>query len=64
MLNPIVNYLKESRAELNKVSWPKREEVVRLTLVVLAVSLLTAFYLGLLDSLLLKATEFIVANKK
>ncbi len=42
-------YLKDVRAEMKHVSWPTRRQAVTYTLVVIAVSLATAIYLGLLD---------------
>lgn len=47
--NPVVKYLRETRGELNKVTWPTREESQRLTLIVLGVTALMAVFLGLLD---------------
>jgi preprotein translocase subunit SecE len=43
------NYFKEVRAEMKHVSWPTRRQAVVYTVVVIAVSLVTAVYLGLLD---------------
>ena len=42
-------YLNESWAELKKVAWPTRETVVRLTLLVIAVSIVVGVYIGVLD---------------
>jgi len=42
-------YLVESWAELKKVAWPTRETVIRLTLLVVAVSLLIGIYIFVLD---------------
>ena len=42
-------YLIESWAELKKVAWPTRETVVRLTLLVLAVSIAVGIYIYVLD---------------
>ncbi|MBY0472855.1 preprotein translocase subunit SecE [Patescibacteria group bacterium] len=43
------NYFKDVRAEMKHVSWPTRRQAVVYTGVVIAVSLGTAIYLGLLD---------------
>lgn len=45
----MLNYFKDVRAEMRHVSWPTRRQAVVYTLVVAAVSLITAVYLGLLD---------------
>ena len=47
--NALVRYLKETRAELRKVSWPTREEATNLTLIVLAVTIAMAIFLGAVD---------------
>ena len=44
-------YVGESWAELKKVVWPTRETVIRLTILVVAVSLLVGFYIFVLDSI-------------
>lgn len=50
-VNPLVRYFRETRGELRKVTWPTWEETWRLTLIVLAVSAVTALFLGvILDS--------------
>lgn len=45
------NYLKEVRAEMKHVAWPSRTQTIAYTVVVIAVSLFTAIYLGLWDYL-------------
>ncbi|MGQ0607436.1 MAG: preprotein translocase subunit SecE [Chloroflexota bacterium] len=42
-------YLTESWAELKKVAWPTRETVIRLTLLVVAVSIAVGIYIFVLD---------------
>lgn len=42
-------YLVESWAELKKVAWPTRETVIRLTLLVVAVSTAVGVYIFVLD---------------
>lgn len=49
--NALVRYLKDTRAELYKVTWPTREEGVRLTIVVMIVTLVSAIFLFGVDSL-------------
>jgi len=50
---PVI-FLKEVRDELKKVVWPTRPEVIRLTTVVIMVSLIVGVYLGGLDLILTK----------
>ncbi|NDJ78376.1 MAG: preprotein translocase subunit SecE [Chloroflexi bacterium] len=46
----VVAYLRGVASELQKVTWPSREETTRLTLVVLAVTTVFALALGALDA--------------
>ena len=45
------NYFREVRSEMRHVTWPTRQQTILYTGIVVAVSLLTAAYLGLLDYL-------------
>ncbi|MSR70572.1 preprotein translocase subunit SecE [Candidatus Kaiserbacteria bacterium] len=47
----ITNYFRDVRAEMKHVSWPSRRLTIMYTIVVIAISLGTALYLGLLDYL-------------
>ncbi len=38
----------DTRAELRKITWPTREETIRLTLVVIALSITLALFLGVI----------------
>ncbi|MCL4354571.1 preprotein translocase subunit SecE [Patescibacteria group bacterium] len=44
-----ITFLKEVRDELRLVVWPTRDEVIRLTMIVILVSLLVGVFLGGLD---------------
>ena len=48
-MQAIVQYFKDSWSELKKVKWPTRNEVVNHTIMVVAVSLAVAAFLGILD---------------
>jgi preprotein translocase subunit SecE len=49
VLTGVRRYLNESWSELKKVAWPTRETVIRLTLLVVAVSVLVGVYIFALD---------------
>ncbi|RUA18145.1 MAG: preprotein translocase subunit SecE [Clostridia bacterium] len=49
--NPLTKYLRETRAEIAKVTWPTREEWLRLSGIVLAVTVAMALLLGITDAL-------------
>jgi len=48
-LKKIFNFLKESRAELKKVNWPSKEEVLTSTRVVIISILIIASVIALVD---------------
>ena len=45
----VIQFVKESRAELKKVVWPTRDDVVSSIKVVIISTILVAIILGLLD---------------
>lgn len=49
MLARIKKFFEESRTELRHVNWPTREEAIRLTAIVISLSLGLALFLGLFD---------------
>ncbi len=59
MVSPIT-YLQQTRDEMKKVVWPTRAEVLRLTLMVIFVSIVVGLYIGALDLIFTKATELVI----
>jgi preprotein translocase subunit SecE len=55
----LLRYLRESRIELRKVSWPTREQVTNLTIVVIVVCMVLAAFLGILDAAFAKFITWI-----
>ena len=49
MANPFTQYLKDTRTELNHVAWPTQRQTVVYTILVAAISLGIAGYVGALD---------------
>lgn len=49
-------FFREVVAELKKVTWPTREETIKLTTVVIAISVLVGLFIGGLDALFLSIT--------
>jgi len=47
----ITRYLKETRSELRKVTWPTRDEAIKLTIVVIVTIIVMATLLGVIDYL-------------
>ena len=55
----IVQFFKDSYAELRKVVWPSREDVVASTKVVVVSVVIVAAFLGLVDFLLVRGIDVI-----
>ena len=45
----LVQYLKDTRGELNHVAWPTRLQTVVYTILVIALSIIISLYLGFFD---------------
>jgi len=45
------DYIKETRNELKRVNWPTRKQAIAYTVLVVAIAIVLAAYLGLLDYL-------------
>jgi len=60
MLTSPATFLKQTRDELKKVVWPGRQEVTRLTTVVILISLIVGFFLGGLDFVFTKIMEVVI----
>ena len=58
-----VDFFKEVREELKKVVWPSKEEVIRLTGVVVLVSVTVGLYLGGADFILTKLFEVFILRR-
>lgn len=58
MTSPVA-FFNEVVAELKKVTWPTREETMKLTVVVIAISIIVGAFIGGLDSLFLKITTLL-----
>jgi len=52
-------FFHEVVAELKKVTWPTREETIKLTVVVIAISVLVGLFIGGLDALFLSITRVV-----
>ena len=61
-MEKVRKYINEVLAELKKVDWPSRNEVVKLTLIVLSISGIIAIYVGVLDLGFTKLLEAILSK--
>ena len=49
--------------ELKKVTWPTKQETIRLTSIVIGISLIIGLYIGIIDILLAKGLEVLTKMK-
>jgi preprotein translocase subunit SecE len=45
----LIKFLKEVRNELNKVTWPTKNEIIGSTIVVVIVSIIMSIFIGIVD---------------
>jgi len=60
MFEKIKLFLSESKQELKRVNWPRREETVRYTVFVIILSLGIAVFLGILDYIFIQILQRVV----
>ncbi len=60
----IIDFFKEVKEELVKVTWPTREQTIRYTVLVILVAVAVGAFLGVLDYFLTSLTAFIVGRAK
>jgi len=56
----LTNFFKESKAELKKVEWPSKDEVVNSTIIVLISIVVISLGLGAMDFLLTAFVKFVM----
>lgn len=61
-MNKLSNYIKESIAEMKKVTWPTKKETYNYTLLVIGISIGMAIFLGILDYLFTIGFEFFITK--
>lgn len=56
----IIDFLGEVKLELSKVIWPTPNQTIKLTVVVIIVTVTVGFFLGAVDFVLTKALALII----
>lgn len=56
-MNKVIQFFKDSYAELRKVIWPSRDSVIASTKVVLVSTIAVALFLGVVDFLLVRGID-------
>ncbi len=59
----MLNYINETRGEMKHVSWPTRNQVITLTILVIVLSVLVSFFLGLFDGIFKQLLETYIINR-
>jgi preprotein translocase subunit SecE len=59
-MNKLTNYLKESVAEMKKVTWPTKKETYNYTMIVIGLSLGVAIFLGAWDLVFKQGFELLI----
>ena len=59
--NPVTRYLRETLAELKKVTWPARPDALRLTGLVLVIVIISSLVLGSLDYIFAQVVRFLIS---
>ena len=59
-MSKITEYLKETKGELRHVNWPTRKQASVFTALVVAVSLITAAYLGVFDYIFSRILQLVI----
>lgn len=62
ILNKLIKFIKESKVELGKVTWPTRKQAIRYTLIVIGISIIAAIVLGSLDFILSKCIQILISK--
>ena len=60
-MSKIIEYFKETKTELKHVIWPSRSQTFYYTLVVVVLSILTGYYLGIFDYLFSKGLAKLIS---
>ena len=60
MMQKIMRFLSEAKAELKKVTWPSPKQTLASTAVVIIVVFIMAIYFGIIDFGLAKLIKFIL----
>ncbi|MBI3486086.1 preprotein translocase subunit SecE [Candidatus Daviesbacteria bacterium] len=55
-----LDFLRTVKVELDKVVWPTRDQTIKLTTIVILVTLIVGFFIGGIDLLLTKLTELLL----
>ena len=61
-MDRFANYIKATSAEMKQVKWPTRQTAVFYSILVIAISVITAMYAGALDYVFGQFINYVVTN--
>lgn len=59
-MSKITEYFKETKAELKHVNWPTRKQTILYTIIVVVLSIVVAYFLGIFDFIFSKGLGKII----
>jgi len=60
-MSKIIEYFKETKIELKHVIWPNRQQTICYSLIVIVLSILIAYLLGVFDFIFLQGLQKIIS---
>ena len=60
-MSKLIEYFKETKIELKHVIWPSRSQTIYYTLIVVVLSILVAYLLGIFDFIFLQGLQKIIS---
>jgi preprotein translocase subunit SecE len=58
----IKQYINETKAEMQHVTWPTKKQAVVYTVIVIVLSLIVSAYLGVFDSIFVSLIKYLVPS--
>lgn len=62
-MSKIVQFLKEVKGEFKNITWPKKEALIQLTIVVISISIIISLLLGGFDYIFTKSLSLLSKSK-
>jgi len=56
----VINYIKEVKGEMKHVSWATRKQTINFTILIIVISILTAYFLGIFDFIFTKLVDILI----
>ena len=60
-MSKITEYFKDTKAELKHVIWPNRSQTIFYTIIVVVLSVLIAYFLGIFDFIFLQGLQKLIS---